>query len=354
MSIELEPHPATDPQLLARGRITLQRTSDVQPKPVRHLAPGVPLSHPTLFVDVGVGKSLLTIDLAARLSCGEESGDLLGAPTSIVLVGNEDALAHVIVPRLMAAGADRDLVYYTGGVELPRDTDDLLGLALELDASAIIFDPLTAVFGPRADLHREDSVRPALTPLVDGLASTGIAVVGVVHTRKAHEGSLVDRVLGARAFAAIARSIFAVEAVPEDQDPTGSVRVVRHIKSNLSALLHDRAFRIVPAAVTGWSGETIATARIEPVAEVPRIGSSSPDASGLSPSARRVLSLLPDEDADHRPNIGELGDLLAAQGKPLRRATIQSSLEELAREGLIDEAGGCFWRDDGGARKGAV
>lgn len=327
-------------EVLTRGRITLQRTSDVVPEPVRFVAPGMPISMVTLLVgEVGSGKSLSTIDMASRLSRGEQSGDLLGTPTSVLLVGNEDALAQVVVPRLIAAEADRTRIFYTSAVELPDDTEDLVGLAVDLDAAAIVFDPLTAIFGPRVDLHREDGVRPALTPLVDALASTEIAAIGVVHTRKAHEGSTVDRILGARAFAAIARSILAVEAVPEDQDPTGSVRIIRHIKSNVSALLHDRAFRVVPAAVTGWQGETIWTARIDEVADVPALGSRS-SSGKLSWIGRRVLEALTDEPTSLR----EIGDRIAGQGSPLRSNTIMKGLEELALLDLVDEGDGVWWR----------
>jgi hypothetical protein len=350
MAIESESQPTVDAELLHRGRIALQRTSDVVPAPVRYVAPGVPESTVTLFAgEVGIGKSLLTIDIAARLSRGEQSGDLLGTPTPLVLVGNEDALAPVVVPRLMAARADRTVVYHTTDVELPADTADLVDLAVFLEAKAIIFDPLTAIFAPGVDLHREDGVRPALTPLVDTLADTEIAAIGVVHTRKSREGSSIDRVLGARAFAAVARSIFSVEAVPEDEDPTGSVRVIRHIKSNVSALLHDRAFRILPASVTGWSGEAIWTARLEEVAEVPHLGSSS-SSTKLSWATRRVLEAVP----DHPTPLREIADRVAEQGKGLRHKTILDSLEQLVELDLVDETGEgddrVWWRTEQGTQ----
>lgn len=59
--------------------------------------------------DPGIGKSLLTLDLAARPF---PDGYCPAKPLSVLLLpGGEDGLADTICPRLIAAGADLAQVY---------------------------------------------------------------------------------------------------------------------------------------------------------------------------------------------------------------------------------------------------
>src|SRR5438128_1748623 len=62
--------------------------------------------------DPGVGKSLLTIDLAARLSRGGAlpDGKPSDRPHVTLLLSAEDAASDTIRPRAEAAGADLDRV----------------------------------------------------------------------------------------------------------------------------------------------------------------------------------------------------------------------------------------------------
>src|SRR5438270_8546702 len=54
------------------------------------------------------GKSLLTLDLAARVSSGKPfpDGQPAGEPAGVLLIGAEDGLTDTVLPRLSAAGAD--------------------------------------------------------------------------------------------------------------------------------------------------------------------------------------------------------------------------------------------------------
>src|SRR3990172_3145876 len=85
--------------------------ADVVPKPVRWLWPGhIPLGKLTIIDgDPGLGKSLMTLDLAARTSTGSpmpdgSRGDVQG-PAGVVLLTAEDDPEDTIRPRLHAAGA---------------------------------------------------------------------------------------------------------------------------------------------------------------------------------------------------------------------------------------------------------
>jgi AAA domain len=87
--------------------------------------------------DPECGKSMLTIDLAARLSRGADSpnGSPGGPPGTAVLFAAEDSRKRVVRPRLLAAGADTKRIYMFGCPDspdrpptLPRDLPELTAL----------------------------------------------------------------------------------------------------------------------------------------------------------------------------------------------------------------------------------
>src|SRR5438105_8681917 len=63
--------------------------------------------------DPGLGKSLLTLDLCARLSTGRPMPDGSPGPdvASSVVLNGEDGGADTVAPRLEALGADLDRVF---------------------------------------------------------------------------------------------------------------------------------------------------------------------------------------------------------------------------------------------------
>ena len=87
------------------------RLEDVTPEPVRWLWPGrLAAGKIALLVgDPGLGKSWITLDLAARISAGRAMPD--GGPAvdagNVVLLSAEDGLADTIRPRVDALGARR-------------------------------------------------------------------------------------------------------------------------------------------------------------------------------------------------------------------------------------------------------
>ena len=77
---------------------------------------------------VGNTKSLFTIDLATRVSLGSPHPDKSGTcpQGEVLILGHEDDQEAVQKPRLVAAGADCDKVYYVYGKvqNLAEDTAD--------------------------------------------------------------------------------------------------------------------------------------------------------------------------------------------------------------------------------------
>ena len=101
----------------------LVNLADVTPRPVRWLWPGrIPLGKLTLIAgEPGLGKSFLTLDLAARVTTGNpwpDDPNGYNAASSVVILSAEDDIEDTIAPRLdrcwrgleIRHGASRDRV----------------------------------------------------------------------------------------------------------------------------------------------------------------------------------------------------------------------------------------------------
>src|SRR5688500_437530 len=101
--------------------------------------------------DPECGKSMLTVDLAARLSRGAAwpDGAAGGRAGTAVLFAAGDGRDRVVRPRLLAAGADPNRVFVYGTPDapdgrpcLPRDLPELTALVELVRPDLMVFDPL--------------------------------------------------------------------------------------------------------------------------------------------------------------------------------------------------------------------
>ena len=111
--------------------------------------------------DPGTGKSLLTVDLAARIGTGRPMPDGTPAPghpvhgrggLMTVFVNAEDGVRTCILPRLLAAGGDPRSVAFLGGlgeggadalpVRFPDDYPPLRKLLRSWPGSFVVLDPM--------------------------------------------------------------------------------------------------------------------------------------------------------------------------------------------------------------------
>lgn len=262
------------------GPLAITPLSDIQPRRVHWLWQGR-LAMGTLGLLAGregLGKSTLAVDLAAQITRGTLPGEHHGTPKAVLVCATEDSFEHTIRPRFETAGADLDRVYR---IERHTDTgdhpillpDDLAGVetaAHYTDAALLILDPLISRLGA-LDSHKDAEVRIALEPLVAIAARANLAVVGLIHHNKTGATDPLDKVMGSKAFAAVARSVHTV--IPDPSDETGSRRYFGTPKNNLGRSdLPTIAFTIEAAiydtdegqGVTGrivWGDETDETIR---------------------------------------------------------------------------------------------
>jgi putative DNA primase/helicase len=133
--------------------------------------------HTCIAGEPGTGKSQLTIAIVAAVTiggewpCGEGSAPL----GNVIVLNAEDSASDTIVPRLLAAGADRARVTLVSAVRNPDGTRRTLNLQADLallereiarigNVALVIIDPVSSYLG-KADSHNNSEVRGVLEPL---------------------------------------------------------------------------------------------------------------------------------------------------------------------------------------------
>jgi len=216
--------------------------SDVEPEAIAWRWPGRIADGKLCLVvgDPGVGKSWITLDIAARVTTGGAwpDGDNSQEPGDVLLMTVEDGLADTIRPRLDNMGADVQRVHHLAvlragaherGVQL-GDVGAIEEAIRQTRARVVIIDPLSAYVGD-ADSHRDSEVRGLLAPLALLADRQRVALIGVMHLSKGQNRPAVYRPGGSIAFAAAARLVLAAALDPERDDQ----RLLVSVKQNICA-----------------------------------------------------------------------------------------------------------------------
>jgi hypothetical protein len=250
--------------------------ADLAEGPVEWLMPGW-LARGAVTVldgDPGLGKSTLTLDLAARVSQGWRlppapagEPDPGRADRGVLLLTAEDAAAQTVKPRLRLAGADQTRVqlWQPGGpadaVRFPDGLAALEALVRRHRAALVVIDPLMAFLGHGVNAHSDADVRRVLGGFHRVAQATGAAVLVVRHLTKASRRSVLYRGGGSVGIIAAARTGWLLAAHPDDPGR----RVLAATKGNLSAAPRSLVFRLEPVESwlrLAWEGECDLTAEI--------------------------------------------------------------------------------------------
>lgn len=184
----------------------------------------------TLEGDPGLGKSLISVDVAARYSTSRPmpfEDEPVGPPGHVVFIAHEDGLSDTILPRFIAAGGDPNRatlfegVYEKSGLLRAPTLADLADweeAQQRTDARLFIVDPLTAHLPAAVNSWRDEQMRAVLTPLVTLARRLGISVWCIRHYTKDRERDALYRGTGSIAITAQARSIMAVLRDPTRPD----------------------------------------------------------------------------------------------------------------------------------------
>jgi hypothetical protein len=224
------------------AELLLTRLADVSPRTVRWLWPGrLALGKLAIFDgDPGLGKSLLTLDLCARVTTGRSLPDEAAVwPGDVVILNCEDGVADTLRPRLEALGADLRRVHLLRGpsVEgreqlpsLPRDLPRLEQALRASGAVLVVIDPIMAFLDESICSGNDQSVRQALAPLAALAESTECAVLLVRHLNKSGGARAVYRGGGSIGIVGACRSAWLVARHPENE----CQRVLAQVKNNLA------------------------------------------------------------------------------------------------------------------------
>lgn len=226
-----------------RDGVVLVNGADLKPLAVRWLWPGWPAQGKMhLLAGVpGQGKTTIGLDFAATVTNGGRWPDGSKCqPGNVLIWSGEDDPADTLLPRLLAAKANKNRVFFVTGARTNGEmrafdpSRDMAALRVKADqignVRLIIVDPIvSAVAG---DSHKNTETRRALQPLVDLAASMDAALLGITHFSKGGQGfDPTQRVVGSVAFAAVARVVLVAAKVRSDNGEDR--RILARSKSNL-------------------------------------------------------------------------------------------------------------------------
>lgn len=288
---DLEPflHQGLREDLLPAGK----PLSEVEPERVEWLWPRrIPKGKITVLDgDPDNGKSLLTTDLAARVTAGRDLPD--GTPTEAagaVIVSAEDGASDTIRPRFDAAGGDPSRALLLGDDEpfaIPDDLPRLERAVRRVGAALVVVDPIMAFLSGNVNSNRDQDVRRALTPLKQIAERTGAAVVLVRHLNKTQGGNPLYRGGGSIGIIGAARSGMVVGPHPDSE----KLRVLAGQKNNLSLPPRSLSYGIETAengaARIAYKGFSEATA-----AQLLRVPEDEEEKSALAEAKEFLLSEL--------------------------------------------------------------
>jgi hypothetical protein len=268
-------------------------------------------------------------------------------PQRVLILTLEDALGHTMVPRLMKAGANLDLVDFVQMVRGPDGSTSLLTLAEDLDVLAsalesqqyalVVVDGITGYLG-NAKTHNDADVRRVLSPFAALLDRAKVAGLSVMHPPKAIT-NLAYFAGGSVAFTAIPRVTLGVAPDPNDET-TNPRRLLIKIKGNLYGAVPTLAYRIVaddPAAVPSIEWETepvtvnVADA-LDPMKE-------TAEDRGTRRACEEWLRSYLDEGSRHSVEVDKAAKAAGFSGATLRRA--RERVTDSVRNGVT---GGWEWR----------
>jgi hypothetical protein len=202
----------------------------------------------------GIGKSTIAYDYAARVTRGALAGYYQGTARAVGVVATEDDWQSVILPRLVAARADRSRIFRLEArtddgryetISVPAHLDELAKVCAERDIVLIIVDPIMSVIHGSLDTHKDREVRRALDPLNRFAGESGVSVLALIHVNKSNGTDPLNSIMASKAFTAVARSVLYCIADPEDDDQY----LFGHPKSNLGPKQPTLVYRIVEAKV---------------------------------------------------------------------------------------------------------
>ncbi|MBI3410296.1 MAG: AAA family ATPase [Planctomycetes bacterium] len=242
--------------------------TQLSPIKVQWLWPGrLPIGYLSIMDgDPGLGKSLVTVDLCARITTGRPFPDGTGSgigggkPAGVILINAEDRARDTIYARLRAAGANLDLVHVweraasESFLRLPNHVGRLEEALARTGARYVAIDPIMAFLDSSVNVASDPHVRQALLPLAELADRRRCAINMVRHLSKTSRRSALYRGLFSIGFVASCRVAWLVGRDPHNLRKC----VLAQHKSNLDPPQPSLAYQIKSdpsgEAVIEWQG----------------------------------------------------------------------------------------------------
>ena len=206
----------------------------VQVKRITYLWPGVIPTHMStaLTGDPGEGKSLVAIDATARITSGTPfpayGEDAPAVKGHVFYVTSEGVPEMILVPRLIAAGADLTKVTIIEGVRLKSGEFSMLDVTAHLpmiayrakdnaDLKLIVIDPIASFIPERVNTNQMNQVRQMIDRISDLAYKLGIAAYTIMHFSKSTGVKAGQKTAGSVQFAAAVKMSWSV--VRREGDP---------------------------------------------------------------------------------------------------------------------------------------
>jgi hypothetical protein len=237
---------------------------EITPKRVRWLWEGrVPYGFLTLLAGrTGVGKSFIALDLAARLTTGDEIPGGAGEcfePGRVLVIG-EDSHEYVLAPRLIEAGADMGRVSFMSWAAMAEYSLSNSTMLDDTHRAAgrpelVIIDPPTNFLAAK-DEHKNAEVRQILMIVSTWAMARDVVVLFITHCNKGggKDREALSRIMGSVAWATTCRIAHLLTPDPEEDGRS----LFLPMKSNIGRLPPGLAYRIVGTdtlARVEWLGE---------------------------------------------------------------------------------------------------
>lgn len=336
-------------------RIRLTQASSIKPRPVRWLwRDRIPVGEITVTPGRGgIGKSTFHAWLIAQITTGRLDGVHSPNPRPCIIAATEDSWQYTIIPRLIAAGADLnlvarvDVVTETGAEAALTLPADLSMLHAEITRTGVVLvsvDPLMSTINASLDTDRDRPVREVLDPLAVMAHDSGVVVLGNCHFNKSRGNDPLTLIMGSAAFGNVPRAALGFARDDDDQQPDSCV--ISQVKNNLGRLdLPNLRYRIEGTAIDTEEGP----------AQVGRLAMLGETAT----SVQDILSGGNNERTERDDARDFLRELLASGPVPAKQVkaeageaghtwmTVRRAAEELkvnkAKIGKPGEEGGWVW-----------
>lgn len=327
-----------------KARVLLTQASTIPMKGTRWVYRGrIPYGMVTLLAGrEGIGKSTVSLDIAAQLTRGTLPGRYEGVPQCVVVCATEDSWSHTIVPRLMAVGADMDLVFHiavqdedgnTRGIVAPQDIRRMEQAFRTVRPALMLIDPLMAVIDGKIDTHKQSEVQQALEPLVKMCERIGMAVLALIHVNKSAGTDPLNNIMGSKAFATLPRSI--LYCLEEDEGRFMFCHVKCNVGPKMPSIgysLQPVYFDLPPEEVEDGDDAFITTSRVlwgeEDARTAAEMLEAKANSSKLGGPAQDIIALL-----DNEAGVLTTKQIVDKLGQDHGQKAIENALKRLADKG---------------------